>query len=232
MRWDAESGKALPPLATDGLNTVGIAISRHGRTVTTGSRDGVIRIWDVASGELAAPPVKLSAGANDALALSPDGRRVVTASPDGALHVWDADTGQAVLGPLLGHFTRVGALAYSPDGLRIVSAGSSSVQRENEQQRLDYTLRLWDATSGRAIGRPISDQGSAVVDVAFSQDGKHIALTASNGQLQVLDIFEGWSDALCAKLARTPTTKEWRDWVSPDIAYAVPCPHLEQPRLH
>ena len=57
-------------------------------------------------------------------------------------------------------------MAFSPDSKRIVSGSS------------DKTLRLWDAETGTAIGKPLKGHTGEVWSVAFSPDGKpHIPQT-------------------------------------------------------
>jgi hypothetical protein len=42
-------------------------------------------------------------------------------------------------------------------------------------------------------------------------------------------VLDGWADALCKKLPRNLSRKEWRDWVSADIDYIEQCPGLPIP---
>jgi len=37
---------------------------------------------------------------------------------------------------------------------------------------------------------------------------------------------KAWADELCSKLTRNMSASQWRDWVSPEIAYALHCPGL------
>jgi eukaryotic-like serine/threonine-protein kinase len=63
------------------------------------------------------------------------------------------------------HDDEVLAAVFSPDGKTILTGSE------------DRTAQLWDAVTGRPIGRPL-EHGGAVMAVAFSRDGKTI-LTAS-----------------------------------------------------
>jgi WD40 repeat protein len=56
----------------------------------------------------------------------------------------------------------VQSVAFSPDGRRIVSGSA------------DRTLRLWEATTGQPVGKPLQGHRSALKAVAFSPDGRHI----------------------------------------------------------
>jgi WD40 repeat protein len=78
-----------------------------------------------------------------------------------------------------GHKWGVLAIAFSPDGKTIVSGGS------------DGTVRLWKKGTGRPVGKLDPDTGwlpfqkaeVPINDVAFSPDGKRIAVAAGNNIL-------------------------------------------------
>ena len=118
-----------------------MACSPDGRRIVSGSWDGMLKVWDVATGReiltFKAHPVAIHS-----VAVSPDGRQVVSGSRDKTLKVWDAATGQQTL-TLIGHTSWVWCVAFSPDGRRIVSGSA------------DKTLRLWDAR-GAAGGTHLS----------------------------------------------------------------------------
>ena len=65
--------------------------------VISACEDGAVRIWDVATGRLAAPPIKQGHSVDD-LAVSSDGNFVAT-SVAGVTRVWDSATGEAVTPP-------------------------------------------------------------------------------------------------------------------------------------
>ncbi len=71
----------------------------------------------------------------------------------------------ARLKAVLSHESRVNTAAFSPDGKTILTGGD------------DHTARLWDAATGRPIGKPIRHDGE-VLSVAFGPEGKTI-LTGS-----------------------------------------------------
>ena len=64
--------------------------------------------------------------------------------------------------------------AYSPDGKRILTGGT------------DGRALLWDAATGRGVGRLDADHG-AVLAARFAPDGKRIALGFEDGTLVITD---------------------------------------------
>lgn len=66
------------------------------------------------------------------------------------------------------HTSTIRALAFSPDGSLLASASS------------DFTARVWDVESQRAIQR-IAESQDWVTDVVFSPDGETLALVTQDG---------------------------------------------------
>ncbi len=91
-----------------------------------------------ASGVSPLCPLTGHTGAVWAVAWSPDGTRLLTGSDSGAW-VWDAATAEP-LHQLTAHTGGVWAVAWSPDGTRLLTGGDGG------------TVRVWDATSGLAVG--------------------------------------------------------------------------------
>jgi WD40 repeat protein len=73
----------------------------------------------------------------------------------------------------------VNSVAFSPDGSRIVSGS------------LDNTIRLWDAETGDAIGKPLEGHSSSVNSVAFSPDGSRIVSGSSDNTIRLWDAETG-----------------------------------------
>ena len=78
---------SIEPETTGGW-VMSVAISPDGRFVAAGSYDSVVRIWDVASGELV-ERLKGYKNVVCSVAISPDGRGLVSGSRDKSLKFWD-----------------------------------------------------------------------------------------------------------------------------------------------
>ncbi|KAF7965388.1 hypothetical protein HWV62_44069 [Athelia sp. TMB] len=123
-----------------------VSFSPDGSKVVSGSRDGIVRVWDALSGQPALPPLQGHIDAVYSVCFSPDGSRIVSGSEDGTMRVWDALSGQPALPPLQGHEGTVLSVCFSPDGSRIVSRSWAG------------TTRVWDACTGH----PTEDQTNSV----------------------------------------------------------------------
>ena len=103
-------------------NLEDLEFSPNGRLLATSSRDSVARLWDVATGTLAAPEMAHSHHVAH-LSFSRDGTRLVTTtSSRPALRVWQASTGEAMTPPL--QLSRGTWLSrFTDDGSALITAG-------------------------------------------------------------------------------------------------------------
>jgi WD40 repeat protein/serine/threonine protein kinase len=153
-----------------------VAISPDGQKATTASGDGVVRLWNAATGQPIGSPFGHRSPIN-ALAFSPDGRILATGSEDGKACLWDTATG-GLRGQPLPHCGWVTSVAFSPDGSMLVSGC------------WDKTARLWKVGTGRSIGKPLEHQG-IVWTVAFSPDGRTILTGCEDGTAQLWETASG-----------------------------------------
>ena len=92
--------------------------------IAVGLKSGVIRIWDVKSGQRHAVAMQHSAPVNE-ISWSPSGRRIASCTADGTIHLWDAERGDrlATFHPPTKK-SLFESVQWSPDGRRLAIGGS------------------------------------------------------------------------------------------------------------
>jgi WD40 repeat protein len=128
-----------------------------------------LHLWEVNTGT-----PKIDLPGNTTVAFSPDARRVAT-TIDGSVKVWETTTGREVLSWIPRHNRRsTQALAFSPDN------------RWLAEMSIQGYLALWDLTAGRESPSFLFDRGyggmSRALDLAFSPDGKLLAVAGGSGR--------------------------------------------------
>jgi RNA polymerase sigma factor (sigma-70 family) len=153
--------------------TVGVAFAPDGKTLATSGRDGLVKLWDVASGRQL-HTLERHCSWPEALAWSREGRTVASASRDGLIRLWDAATGKDIC-PQPGHLQGVFRAVLSPDGKTAVTAS------------WDSTVRWWDTATGREL-RVVSGD---VYDLSVSPDGRTVLASGRDKRLRTWDLATG-----------------------------------------
>ncbi len=188
--WDGTTRRPLHRIATGHLRPVSAAtFSPDGRLLATGSQDGTIRFFDVASGAPAGAPMTGHSNLVSALAFSPGGDLLASAGYDRTIRLWDTATRAMKSGPLLGHTDAVEAVAFTADGKTLASAGD------------DHSVRLWDVGSGTAIARPLGGNNARVTRIAFNSHGTLLAAVVQDDA----DTVRLWDVASGTSVADLPT---------------------------
>jgi WD40 repeat protein/tRNA A-37 threonylcarbamoyl transferase component Bud32 len=115
------SAPAAQPTVEANLSVAAVAFSADGATLAAGCSDGVIRMWDIASGDMR-QTFSGHVGVISRLAFTPDGRTLASLGEDNVLNLWHLSTGQRLFS-LDARSQSLHGLAFSGDG-RLLVAGA------------------------------------------------------------------------------------------------------------
>ncbi len=168
--------------------TLSAAFSPDGRFFVTGSSDGFARIWDRATFRQVGSGLRHTASVRR-VEFSTDGRCILTASADGTASIWEF-AGEDLVAIERGkidddhvfqepwprragmktrrwRWDQDGSDAIAPEGDRAIQHG-------------DGLVRLLEASTGQPTGRPILARWPIFTTIAFSPDGRRVAIPSTD----------------------------------------------------
>lgn len=159
------------------VNGIGaMAFTRDGKAFATrGNYDGLIRVYDVARGNIVREIALAgaNAGGNGAIVFRP---------------IYGAGQGQT--------------LAFSPDGQTIaasVTANNVVMIQDQPRQAAGSSLHLWDISTGKEIRQLTLPAGRAAVNLAYSPDGRFLAAENADQSVCLWEIASGRERAVLGK---------------------------------
>lgn len=179
MMWHANGEGLIRQFvdpAGDITSVQALALSPDGRLLLTGGDESIVRLWDVASGDLL-ETMTIEDRAVRALGFHPDGTQFVVGSVNGSLTLWNTDG--SLTGRLTGHSRAIITAVFTPDGTRVLSTS------------FDGTLRVWDIDSGFEVRRfDTNDEPGVTIQAAdISDDGQFVLTALSDGRLRIWRLY-------------------------------------------
>ena len=205
--WDVSSRKLLRRLERNGSKrVVALAFSPpDGRTLAVASEDREVALWNVADWHLRPKTLHHKRGSlglpfSPGLAFSPDGKKLAT-SAENEIILWDVERATQLGPPLRKHVGNVNALAFSPNREILASGGQ------------DNSVILWDVATRLLTVLPTKYSAfvASVTDVAFSPDGRRLAVAGRNTTLWYVN-FDSWQCRAAEMAGRNLTHEEWSNY--------------------
>jgi WD40 repeat protein/serine/threonine protein kinase len=191
--WDIESGKEVGRLGPHEDILDSVAWSPDGSTITTVSRDSLVRIWDAESFQ------RLHLLETDTtwayvVSYSHGGTQIATGHASFDIHLWDVATGEH-LRKLHGHSERIEGLAFSPDDQRLAASDLTAV-------------KIWDVEAGL----PLINLPFGGYEVEFSPDGMTLAAGGWDGTLAFWKSYPWEESGQSARDYRTDFERWRKPW--------------------
>jgi WD40 repeat protein/serine/threonine protein kinase len=148
-----------------------VAFSPDGALLASTGHDGVVRLWNVATGK---QQMLLRGHSNGVIVwfvtFSPDSKRIAESGGDGVVNLWEVATGQQCLKihPPADEFG-VRTVAFSPDGKTLAAAPGVP------------PMTFWDVVTGEKRAS-VEDSTSMVT---FAADGKSLVSSYTNGAVRL-----------------------------------------------
>lgn len=189
--WDAANGKLRRSVMLTGDTVFGASLSPDGSRVATGCTDNTVRILDAASGK---ELYKMGAHENWVLGtvFSVDGKRVVSVGRDRSAKLTDAGSGAFLenVNLLRGELA---AIARHPSKEIVVIGGEDRVPYVYMLNRPQNMKIADDSTLIRKLER----QNGAITALAWSPDGRRIAVAGAAAEVNVYDAETGTKVSSC-----------------------------------
>jgi WD40 repeat protein len=202
---DIGTGRPIhPPLSVGDQPAASLDLSPDGRLLAAASFEGSVVVWDATTGAPYGPPLTADTSPVNDVAFSPDGRTLVSSHLRSAV-VWNLNGDQVIGRPLGGPASLITDVSFSHDGKRLAAGrfDGHTILYDTETRRqalridigsvvtavafhphgsllavgtIDGKARLFDTKSGAAVGSLLGGGRSAVWQIAFSPDGRLLAV--------------------------------------------------------
>jgi WD40 repeat protein/serine/threonine protein kinase len=187
--WDLSRRPASAVAARTGPDIEELAFDRTGRRLFSVTVGGKLQTWNAATGALEGQrklPIceELFSPAVIA-AFSPGGGRLAARAREDArlVRAWDVATGRETV-TFRGHTLPVLAVRFSSDG-RYLATCACDLGRDDRP----HEIKVWEGATGKLLA-VLAGHGQ-LYNVAFSPDGRWLALGGEAGTLRLLDWASG-----------------------------------------
>jgi WD40 repeat protein/serine/threonine protein kinase len=161
--WDATAGAVVRDLRGPDVCLHQVAFSPDGVLLATAGKSAtgaVVRLWQVATGQLVFTAHLPGDWPAWCVAFSPDGKTLAAGMEAGEVRLWDVATGRE-RARLAGHGGRVRWIGFHPDGLSLAVAGNWP----------DHVVHIWDLVTRTRRFR-LAGHDSEVLAGAWRGDGR------------------------------------------------------------
>ncbi|MFI0423533.1 hypothetical protein [Spongiactinospora sp. 9N601] len=189
--WDTRTGGARGRPFGQAVGEATFA--PDGATVVTEDTNA-FRLWRAADGRRIGDAIPNTGFGRDRYRLqvtfSPDGTILATAGA--TVNLWNTATGQRIGAPIKNTDPWV---AFSPDGKTLATSGAGPFGSSDDlpsfvptERPVHHQIQLWDTSTLRPLGAPLTGHAGRVGAMAFSPDGKTLVTGGHDTAIRLWDL--------------------------------------------
>lgn len=185
--WDVRTGRIVRELPGKfGMNPAALApdrklpLSRDGELLAILERQGLVRVVEIASGQVREIPFHQRRSAASVAAFSPDGKRLAIAEDYGRTRLCDLRTGVSTVVPSARPGALVSRITFSPGG-DLLAVGYEGGYSNN------VAICLWDVDTLKLRGESTSHTGF-IDTIDFNSDGSRLISAATDWTVRIWNV--------------------------------------------
>jgi WD40 repeat protein len=178
--WDATRGVVIG--RAEQTQVACIAFNAHGDKAISGTLDGKVAVWDVATGKQVVAPISSGASGISNVGFTADGSKLIAVSEDGTLSIWDSGGNALVTRDL-----NIADFAVSPDDHNL-----ACVTKDGR------AVTFYDLEGKDEIGSFAMGGRSNVTSVAYMLKHELLSVAHKDGSILFVPLdMKTWSQRAC-----------------------------------
>jgi WD40 repeat protein len=197
IAWNRDGKSLTGPIKIHTDRIWSLDFSPDSAVLASGSDDTTTRLWNTKTWQVQGNPIKCGPEIV-CVRYSPSGEYLAIATFEN-IQIWNPSRRKCIAkfeGHSAFNIAWSFSLAWTPDGKQLISCGND----------LDPTIRIWDSSTWKQVGKPWKGHDGAISMIALNHTGTLLASASIDSQVRLwrlsdernIAIFKHTNQALCA----------------------------------